>query len=101
MFKMSVGNLRIINVSRWTWATTTFYLDNTTYIDVAHLCANLTRTKFESAGATVVLVPQPISKSMVEQSIARGESPMGLAAKEQLCTPMLLHGFEVTSTDSL
>jgi hypothetical protein len=72
---------------RWTWGSTTFYLDNSTYVEVARLCQNISLTDDFQAipGATMVLVPQPISRAMVQQSQASGIQSMNLQDREQTC----------------
>jgi hypothetical protein len=66
---------------RWTWGSTTFHLDNSTYLDIARLCQNISLMDDFQAnpGATMVLVPQPISRAMVQQSQVSGS-----------CTPPLI-----------
>ncbi|KAF2445453.1 bifunctional solanapyrone synthase [Karstenula rhodostoma CBS 690.94] len=86
---------------RWTWGSTTFYLDNSTYVQVARLCQNISRTdEFQAIeGATMVLVPQPVSRAMVQQSVASGEHPMNLRDREQIWFSINL-GWQFASDDA-
>ncbi|OAG11455.1 FAD-binding domain-containing protein [Paraphaeosphaeria sporulosa] len=86
---------------RWTWGSTTFYLDNSTYVQVARLCQNISRTdEFQAIqGATLVLVPQPVSRAMVQRSVASGEHPMNLRDREQIWFSINL-GWQYASDDA-
>ncbi|PQE03940.1 6-hydroxy-D-nicotine oxidase protein [Rutstroemia sp. NJR-2017a BVV2] len=88
-------------VPRWTWGATTFYLDEATYVEVAQICQNATAGLAGINGGTMVLMPQPISTSMISESLARGESPMvsGLTSKAQLWFSINV-GWNFASDDS-
>jgi len=82
----SVRNCAAYDVScRWTWGSTGFYLDKEAYIEVAKICQRATTKLAAINGGTMVLLPQPISKSMVTESNARGGGPMKVQNREQLC----------------
>lgn len=70
---------------RWTFAATTFYLDSKTYKDAAKIAQDATQKLSNINGATMVLMPQPVSRSMVQASRARGESPFAVTDREQMC----------------
>jgi hypothetical protein len=72
---------------RITWGSTTFFLDNATYVDVVQICRNVTKeADFQSIkDATMVLTPQPISVAAVNASAASGETPLNLRARAQIC----------------
>ena len=73
---------------RWTWGTTTIYFDNQTYVDVANIAvAEAAVLLANVTGGTLVLFPQPISISMIEAAASRGDNPLGLVARPQLCEP--------------
>lgn len=63
-------------VPRWTYGATSFLLDNSTYVDVARVAYNATANLATINGGTMVLMPQPISVSMIVESKSRGASPM-------------------------
>ncbi|KAF2180129.1 bifunctional solanapyrone synthase [Zopfia rhizophila CBS 207.26] len=69
-------------VPRWTQGATTFLLDEATYVDVGRLCQNASNTLSAIQGGTMILMPQPISKSMVTGSWKRGPNPMAQNLKE-------------------
>jgi hypothetical protein len=73
-------------VPRWTFGATTVYLDENTYVDVARIAQNATTDLATINGGTMVLMPQPISTSMISESTAQSTSPMvlGLNATAQL-----------------
>ncbi|OAL43510.1 bifunctional solanapyrone synthase [Pyrenochaeta sp. DS3sAY3a] len=71
-------------VPRWTFAATTFYLDSKTYKDAAEIAQEATKKLANVNGATMVLMPQPISRSMVQASRASGQSPFTVTDREQM-----------------
>jgi hypothetical protein len=73
-------------VPRWTYGATTLFLDNTTYVDIARITQEQSTQLSALNGGSMVLMPQPISESMIEESISRGENPMtqNLVKKPQM-----------------
>ncbi|KAF1843187.1 bifunctional solanapyrone synthase [Cucurbitaria berberidis CBS 394.84] len=71
-------------VPRWTFGATTFYLDNDTYLDAAKIAQEATKQLSNINGATLVLMPQPISRSMMQASHASGETPFAVTDREQM-----------------
>lgn len=73
-------------VPRWTYGATTFLQDEQLYIDVARIAQNATSRLSSINGGTLVLQPQPISTAMINNSLARGTSPLtaGLENKAQI-----------------
>ncbi|KAG6991367.1 bifunctional solanapyrone synthase [Physcia stellaris] len=71
-------------IPRWTWSTTTMYLDSPTYIEAATICQNQSAKLQSIANGTLVLLPQPISKSMITAASSTGGNPMGITPKEQM-----------------
>lgn len=63
-------------VPRWTYGASTLFLDSDTYVDVAKIAQNATSRLATINGGSIVLQPQPISASMVEESLKRGTSPL-------------------------
>ncbi len=70
---------------RWTWGTTTLRLDKKTYVDIVEICKEETVRLAGVNGATMVLLPQPISKTMIEASQQTMGNTMGLRSVAQLC----------------
>ncbi|KAF2473017.1 bifunctional solanapyrone synthase [Lindgomyces ingoldianus] len=71
-------------VPRWTFGATTFFLDNETYVDAARISQIAAERLSTVNGGTMVLMPQPISKSMIKASRERGENPMIPQDREQM-----------------
>jgi hypothetical protein len=73
-------------VPRWTFGATTLLLDNATYVDVAKITQEQSTQLSVLNGGSMVLMPQPISVSMIEESKSRGMSPMtkNLVKKPQM-----------------
>ena len=76
-----------VDCRRWTWGTTTIYLDNATYVDVGRICAEDAKQMADINGGSYVLMPQPISESMIFASEQAGDSLLGLRLRSQLCKP--------------
>lgn len=70
---------------RWTFGATTFFLDNETYVEVGKISQEASKKMAAINGGTMVLMPQPISMSMIKASQARGRNPMNLTCREQMC----------------
>lgn len=68
-------------VHRWTLGATTLLLDEATYVDVGRLAQETATSLTSINGGTMVLMPQPISSSMVSQSTSRGSNPMTASLK--------------------
>lgn len=64
---------------------TNLYLNNETYVDIARICKEETAHLAGVNGATMVLLPQPISKTMIEASQRTMGNAMGLRSVIQLC----------------
>jgi hypothetical protein len=63
-----------------------FYLDENAYVEVGKICQKATAKLSGVNGGTMVLMPQPISRSMIAKSAARGgSSPLNVRNREQLC----------------
>jgi hypothetical protein len=88
-------------VPRWTWGASTFYLDDATYVEVAQICQNATARLVGINGGTMVLMPQPISESMISESISRGTNPMvsDLPSRAQLWFSINI-GWNLASDDN-
>jgi hypothetical protein len=65
--------------------TTTIYLDKKGYVEVAKIAKTVAAKLKTVNGGGMLLFPQPISKSMIAESRARGSSPVTLQNREQLC----------------
>jgi hypothetical protein len=63
-------------VPRWTFGATTLFLDHATYVDVAQIAQEQSTQLSTLNGGSMVLMPQPISESMIQESNSREESPM-------------------------
>ncbi|KAI4241491.1 MAG: hypothetical protein LQ352_007433 [Teloschistes flavicans] len=80
---ISVGPPQV--VPRFSYGFSTLYLDNsTTYRDVMRLCAQQGEKMKRVNGGTQVLIPQPISKTMVDTAKRTGGRPQGLRSRAQL-----------------
>lgn len=65
--------------------TTTVLYNRQTYIDLVDVVAQSNEAMKKIAGGSLVIMAQPISQSMVNQSRARGEDPMNVTPTAQLC----------------
>lgn len=63
-------------VPRWTFGATSFLLDEATYVDVGRLTQNMTARLGAINDGSMVLMPQPISASMISQSLSMGQNTM-------------------------
>ncbi|KAL8843654.1 MAG: hypothetical protein Q9176_001862 [Flavoplaca citrina] len=80
---ISVGPAQV--VPRFSYGFSNLYLDNsTTYRDVMRLCAQQSEKMKRVNGGTQVLIPQPISKSMVDYASQSGGRPQTLQPRAQL-----------------
>lgn len=72
---------------RWTYAATSLAFDNNTdtYTGLIDIFSQYTSRIEKITGGSLAPMVQPISKTMVEQSRALGEDPMGVESKAQLC----------------
>ena len=77
--------LHVLTRSSWTWGTTTFYVDKQTYVDIGRICAEDAKQMSEINGGSYVLMPQPISQSMVEAANQTIPNAMGLRPRAQIC----------------
>lgn len=71
-------------VPRWTFGATSFYLDDEMYVDAGKIAQEATKKLAGINGATLVLMPQPISRSMVQASHKSGETPFAVTDREQM-----------------
>ncbi|PVH96448.1 hypothetical protein DM02DRAFT_118584 [Periconia macrospinosa] len=60
------------------------YLDPAAYLEIARICQNATVELKKINGATMVLMPQPISESMVTKTAERGDTPLNVRKRKQL-----------------
>lgn len=60
-------------------------LDEKTYVDALRICKEQAKKLADVNGGTLVVIPQPVSKSMVKYSSNTGGNPLGLTARAQLC----------------
>lgn len=80
---ISVGPPQV--VPRFSYGFSSLYLDNsTTYRDVMRLCAKQSEKMKRVNGGTQVLIPQPISKTMVDAAAKTGGRPQTLQPRAQL-----------------
>ncbi|KAI4093270.1 MAG: hypothetical protein LQ339_007748 [Xanthoria mediterranea] len=80
---ISVGPPQV--VPRFSYGFSSLYLDNsTTYRDVMRLCAAQSEKMKRVNGGTQVLIPQPISKTMVDAAAKTGGRPQTLQPRAQL-----------------
>ncbi|KAL8704810.1 MAG: hypothetical protein Q9201_002042 [Fulgogasparrea decipioides] len=80
---ISVGPPQV--VPRFSYGFSNLYLDNsTTYRDVMRLCAQQGEKMKRVNGGTQVLIPQPISKTMIDVAKRTGGRPQGLRSRAQL-----------------
>ncbi|KAF2197572.1 bifunctional solanapyrone synthase [Delitschia confertaspora ATCC 74209] len=70
-------------VPRWTWGMTNFYLDEKLYEDVSRICTEEAKKVSQINGGTYAVMPQPISKSMVDAS-QNNENALNLRSRPQL-----------------
>ncbi|KAL3458115.1 hypothetical protein BJX64DRAFT_292476 [Aspergillus heterothallicus] len=69
---------------RWLDATTTILLDPQTYVDILDIVAEYSDAMSRLQGGSFWLMPQPVSKSMVEASTSIGDDPMNVTPAAQL-----------------
>lgn len=94
---ISVGPPQV--VPRFSYGFSNFYLDNsTTYRDVINLIAKQGEKFKQVNGGTQVIIPQPISKSMVDVALTTGGRPQGLQSRAQLWMNMSW-GWNLASDD--
>ncbi|KAL8804031.1 MAG: hypothetical protein Q9182_002822 [Xanthomendoza sp. 2 TL-2023] len=80
---ISVGPDQV--VPRFSYGFSSLYLDNSTiYRDVLRLCAKQGEKLKRVNGGTQVLIPQPISKTMVDFAQTSGGRPQTLQSRAQL-----------------
>ncbi|KAE8151805.1 bifunctional solanapyrone synthase [Aspergillus avenaceus] len=71
-------------VPRWTYMTTTILLDNQTYVDTIDIVSQSNAAIKQITGGSLVIMAQPISKSMVDASRAIGGDPMNVTPAAQM-----------------
>jgi hypothetical protein len=69
------------------------------YVDAGQIAQEATKKLAGINGATLVLMPQPISRSMVQASQASGETPLKVTDREQMCESTLRFKFDFYRTD--
>jgi hypothetical protein len=66
------------------------------YVEAGKIAQEATKKLSDINGATLVLMPQPISRSMVPASHTSGETPVAVTDREQMCEstfPLLKFSF--------
>ena len=95
---ISVGPAQV--VPRFSYGFSNFYLDDShTYRDVINLCAQQGEKMKRVNGGTQVLIPQPISKTMVDAALTTGGRPQTLVSRPQLWMNMSW-GWNLASDDA-
>ena len=95
---ISVGPAQV--VPRFSYGFSNFYLDDSqTYRDVINLCAQQGEKMKQVNGGTQVLIPQPISKTMVDAALTTGGRPQTLVSRPQLWMNMSW-GWNLASDDA-
>ncbi|KAL3485017.1 bifunctional solanapyrone synthase [Aspergillus germanicus] len=85
-------------VPRWTYATTTLLLDTQAYVDILDLVAEYSDAISRLQGGSFVIMPQPISRSMVKASVALADDPMNVTPAAQLWLTLNV-GWSLSSDD--
>ncbi|MCJ1377216.1 hypothetical protein MMC17_000308 [Xylographa soralifera] len=85
-------------VPRWSYGYTNLWLDNVTYVDILNICQEQGTKLAGVNGGTLVIIPQPISKTMVDASQNTGGNPLGLRSRAQLWMN-LSFGWNLASDD--
>ena len=95
---ISVGPAQV--VPRFSYGFSNLYLDDSqTYRDVINLCAQQGEKMMQVNGGTQVLIPQPISKTMVDAALTTGGRPQTLVSRAQLWMNMSW-GWNLASDDA-
>lgn len=95
---ISVGPAQ--GVPRFSYGFSNLYLDDSeTYRDVIKLCAQQGEKMKQVNGGTQVLIPQPISKTMVDAALTTGGRPQTLVSRAQLWMNMSW-GWNLASDDA-
>ena len=95
---ISVGPAQV--VPRFSYGFSNLYLDDSqTYRDVINLCAQQGEKMKLVNGGTQVLIPQPISKTMVDAALTTGGRPQTLVSRAQLWMNMSW-GWNLASDDA-
>ncbi|KEY74550.1 hypothetical protein S7711_07153 [Stachybotrys chartarum IBT 7711] len=80
------ANLEIaFAVPRWTFAATTMELNAEAYMGLVGVFQQFTTRMQAIEGGTLAPMAQPISRSMIEESVNLGEDPMNVEPTPQLC----------------
>ncbi|KAF2233370.1 FAD-binding domain-containing protein [Viridothelium virens] len=85
-------------VPRWAWGSTTLYLDEQAYVDLGHISTNESLKVRGIEGGSYVLMPQPISTSMITPSQKTGGNALGLTPRPQMWFSLNI-GYELASDD--
>lgn len=72
-------------LARYVYAATTIYLDKEAYVGAARIVGKYKTAMENVTDGDLLIMPQPISLSMVESSRARDVDPMNVTAEPQLC----------------
>nr|D7UQ40.1 RecName: Full=Bifunctional solanapyrone synthase; AltName: Full=FAD-dependent monooxygenase sol5; AltName: Full=Prosolanapyrone-II oxidase; AltName: Full=Prosolanapyrone-III cycloisomerase; AltName: Full=Solanapyrone biosynthesis protein 5; Flags: Precursor [Alternaria solani]BAJ09785.1 oxidase/Diels-Alderase [Alternaria solani] len=72
------------NMTRFSYATTDLLYDKEAYLEIERICHKYIPRMRKLEGGDIMLMPQPISVSMVGEARARGSDPMGVADQPQL-----------------
>ena len=95
---ISVGPAQV--VPRFSYGFSNLYLDDSqTYRDVINLCAQQGEKMKQVNGGTQVIIPQPISKTMVDAALTTGGRPQTLVSRPQLWMNMSW-GWNLASDDA-
>jgi hypothetical protein len=72
------------------------------YVEAGKVAQDATKKLSGINGATLVLMPQPISRSMVQASHTNGETPIAVTDREQMCEstfPLRIYFITLAVTD--
>ncbi|RYP51844.1 hypothetical protein DL768_002920 [Monosporascus sp. mg162] len=86
------------SLPRWTYGTTTLYLDRETYVGLVNVISKFVPRVQGVQSGTLALMAQPISKSMAEASRERGGDPMNVTPRDQLWAAVNI-GWSLESDD--
>ncbi|KAL8758330.1 MAG: hypothetical protein Q9199_001586 [Rusavskia elegans] len=97
-FSALIGEPLETGIPRWAYSTTTMYLDTSTYVEAVQICQSQAMRLEGIVNGTLVLLPQPISKTMIAAASATPGNPLGLRNKEQMWLSLNL-GWALQSDD--
>ncbi|KAI3316473.1 oxidase/Diels-Alderase [Xylariaceae sp. AK1471] len=89
------------SLPRWTYGAISLYLDAEAYAGLVDVVKQFNLRVHQVQSGTLVLMPQPISKTMVEQSRRKGDGPLhNVAPREQLWAAVNI-GWSLESDDEI